>query len=66
MKIPTKLKSSIAPLDMSALAVYQAHPGLPVGFLLLRYSVLFTVLAVIFTLNDPQKKHCLGTVSKNI
>ena len=26
-----------------ALAVCQAHRGLPVGFLLLRYSVLFTV-----------------------
>ena len=26
-----------------ALAVCRAHQGLPVGFLLLRYSVLFTV-----------------------
>ena len=26
-----------------ALAVYRAHRGLPVGFLLLWYSVLFTV-----------------------
>ena len=26
-----------------ALAVWSAHRGLPVGFLLLRYSVLFTV-----------------------
>ena len=26
-----------------ALAVCQAHPSLPVGYLLLRYSVLFTV-----------------------
>ena len=26
-----------------ALAVCRAHPGLPVGFLLLRYSVLITV-----------------------
>ena len=26
-----------------ALAVCQAHRGLPIGFLLLRYSVLFTV-----------------------
>ena len=30
-------------LGPDALAVCQAHRGLPVGFLLLRYSVLFTV-----------------------
>ena len=29
--------------DTDTMAVYQAHRGLPVGFLLLRYSVLFTV-----------------------
>ena len=41
----------VGPKDLSidemvgpdALAVFQAHRGLPVGFLLLRYSVLFTV-----------------------
>ena len=30
-------------LGPDALAVCRAHGGLPVGFLLLRYSVLFTV-----------------------
>ena len=30
-------------LMLMTLAVCQAHRGLPVGFLLLRYSVLFTV-----------------------
>ena len=30
-------------LPVNALAVCRAHRGLPVGFLLLRYSVLFTV-----------------------
>ena len=30
-------------LGPDALAVCRAHRGLPVGFLLLRYSVLFTV-----------------------
>ena len=33
----------IALFKAVALAVCQAHQGLPVGFLLLRYSVLFTV-----------------------
>ena len=39
-------------LGIDALAVCQAHRGLPVGFLLLRYSVLFTVesLSLIYLL----------------
>ena len=34
-----------------AMAVCQAHRGLPVGFLFLRYSVLFTVESFIFALS---------------
>ena len=37
------LSKFIARLWPDALAVCRAHRGLPVGFLLLRYSVLFTV-----------------------
>ena len=38
-------------LSSDALAVCGAHRGLPVGFLLLRYSVLFTVesLSLLFS-----------------
>ena len=37
------LTSHASKLGPDALAVCQAHQGLPAGFLLLRYSVLFTV-----------------------
>ena len=33
----------VFPNKVDALAVCRVHQGLPVGFLLLRYSVLFTV-----------------------
>ena len=38
--LKTSIEEMVGP---DALAVCQAHQGLPVGFLLLRYSVLFTV-----------------------
>ena len=39
--------------EPDALAVCQAHRGLPVGFLLLRYSVLFSAesLTLLYLLN---------------
>ena len=47
--MPNSLKLSDLP---DSLAVCRAHRGLPVGFLLLQYSVLFTVesLSLLFLL----------------
>ena len=58
-EIPQSQTAMLGWWGPDALAVCRAHRGLPVGFLLLRYSVLFTVeslyllyLLVLYVLGD--------------